>query len=100
MYEVLHDYELVVIAGAQLDDESLAALQERVTGWVANGKGTMSNVNVWGRRRLTYAISKQTEGIYVQFNFQMLASNTRELERDLRLDEQVIRHLLIRLDED
>ena len=60
----------------------------------------MTSTNVWGRRALAYAIGKQTDGIYIQFNFQLTPNETRELERNLRLDEQVIRHLLIRLDEE
>ena len=100
MSEVLRDYELVFIAVPQLDDEGIATLNQRVAGWIAAAKGTVTGTNVWGRRKLAYAISKQTEGTYVQVNFQLTPSATRELERNLRLDEQVIRHLLVRPDED
>ena len=55
---------------------------------------------MWGRRNLAYAIRKLTEGIYVVINFQLDPSGTRELDRNLRLDEQIIRYLAIRLDED
>jgi small subunit ribosomal protein S6 len=97
---VLRDYELVYIAIPQLDDEGLATLNQRVAGWISAANGTVGDTNVWGRRKLTYAIRKQTEGTYVQVNFQLAPSATRELERNLRLEEQVIRHLVIRTDED
>ena len=100
MSDVLRDYEMVYIAVPQLDDESLATLNQRVAGWITSANGTVTDTNVWGRRKLTYAIRKQTEGIYIQINFQLTPSATRELERNLRLDEQVIRHLVIRLGED
>lgn len=100
MSDVLRDYEMVYIAVPQLDDEGLATLNQRVAGWIAAGNGTVTDTNVWGRRKLTYAIRKQTEGIYIQINFQLTPSATRELERNLRLDEQVVRHLVIRLGED
>ncbi|OQA41283.1 MAG: 30S ribosomal protein S6 [Chloroflexi bacterium ADurb.Bin325] len=96
----LRDYEMVYIAVPQLDDEGLATLNQRVAGWIAAANGAVTDTNVWGRRKLTYEIRKQTEGIYVQINFQLVPSATRELERNLRLDEQVIRHLVVRLGED
>jgi small subunit ribosomal protein S6 len=100
MSEILRNYEMVVIAASQLDDEGLATLTQRVSGWITGANGTVSETNVWGRRSLMYPIKKQTEGIYVQFNFELAPSASRELERSLRLDEQIIRHLVIRLDED
>jgi len=100
MQDRIRDYELVVIAVPQLEDESLAALNERVAGWIASNDGVVTGTNVWGRRRLAYPIRKQTEGIYVLYNFQLAANAVRELERNLRLEEQIIRHLVVRLDEE
>jgi small subunit ribosomal protein S6 len=100
MSDILRDYEMVYIAVPQLDDEGLATLNERLASWITSANGTVTETNVWGRRKLTYAIRKQTEGIYIQINFQLTPSATRELERNLRLDEQVVRHLIIRLGED
>lgn len=100
MSDVLRDYELVVIADPTLDEEGVATLNQRVAEMISAGNGTVTNTNVWGRRKLTYSIRKQTEGIYVQINFQMAPSASRELERMLKLDEQIIRYLIIRLDEE
>jgi small subunit ribosomal protein S6 len=99
MQQSARDYELVVIAAPQLDDQGLATFNERIAGWITSGAGTVTGTNVWGRRPLTYPIRKQQEGIYVQFNFQLAPGASRELERNLRLDEQVIRYLLMRSDE-
>jgi small subunit ribosomal protein S6 len=96
----MRDYELVLITVPQLEEEALATLIQRVTGWIAAGNGTVTSTNIWGRRQLAYAINKLTEGIYVVINFQLIPSGTRELDHNLRLDEQIIRHLAIRLDED
>ena len=100
MSNIMRDYELVLITVPQLEEEALAMLIQRVTGWIAAGNGTVTGTNVWGRRNLAYAIRKLTEGIYVVINFQLDPSGTRELDRNLRLDEQIIRYLAIRLDED
>ena len=100
MSNIMRDYELVLITVPQLEEEALATLIQRVTGWITTGNGTVTGTNVWGRRQLAYAIRKLTEGIYVVINFQLDPSGTRELDRNLRLDEQIIRYLAIRLDED
>lgn len=100
MSDELRDYELVVIADPTLDDEGLATLNQRVASTIAAGNGTVTETNVWGRRKLAYEIRKQTEGIYVQTNFQLVPSASRELERTLKLDEQIIRYQIIRLEED
>jgi small subunit ribosomal protein S6 len=100
MSNIMRDYELVLITVPQLEEEALATLIQRVTGWITTGNGTVTNTNIWGRRQLAYAVRKLTEGIYVVVNFQMDPSGTRDLDRNLRLDEQIIRHLAIRLDED
>lgn len=96
----LRDYELVLIVVPQLDDEGLATFTERVSGWITAVNGTVTGTNVWGRRQLAYAIRKHTEGIYVMVNFQLAPGATRELERNLKLDEQIIRHLIVRPDMD
>ena len=100
MSETMRDYELVYIANSQLDDEALATLNQRVSGWITAANGTVNEPNVWGRRNLAYAINKQSEGIYVQLNFQLVPSASRELDRNLRLEESILRHLVIRLGED
>jgi small subunit ribosomal protein S6 len=99
MPENAHDYELVVIVVPQLDEQGVAAVIERYSNWISAAGGTVGSTNVWGRRTLAYAIKKQTDGVYAQLNFQLPPNKSRELERNLRIDEQVIRHLLVRPDE-
>ncbi len=93
------NYEIVFIAAPQLDEQGLATLTERVSGWITSAGGAVTRTNVWGRQRMAYAIHKQTEGIYVQLDFQLAPSASRDLERNLRIEEAVIRHLIVRLDE-
>lgn len=95
MPENMHDYELMAIFVPQLDEQGIAAAIERYTNWIVAAGGAVGSANVWGRRALAYAINKQTEGVYVLFNFQLPPAKSRDLERNLRIDEQVIRHLLV-----
>jgi small subunit ribosomal protein S6 len=100
MDNTTRNYEMVFIAAPQLDEQGLTTLTERITGWITSAGGAMAKTNVWGRQRLAYAINKQSEGIYVQLDFQLAPSATRDFERNLHIDENVLRHLLVRLDED
>ncbi len=99
MEHPVRNYEMVVVANSALDDEGLAGLNQRIANWIAAGGGAVTNTNVWGRRQLAYEINRQTSGIYVQYDFQLAPSASRELERNLRIDENVIRHLVVRKDE-
>jgi small subunit ribosomal protein S6 len=99
MEQAMRDYELVLIAVPQLEEQALATLNERVAGWITSAQGTVTGTKVWGRQKLAYQIQKQTEGIYVQVNFQLPPSACRDLERNLQIDEQIVRHLLVRPDE-
>jgi small subunit ribosomal protein S6 len=100
MSDTMRNYEMLYIAAPQLDEEGLATLNERVSGWITTAGGEITRTNVWGRQRLAYAIKKQTEGTYVQVNFAFPPSALREFERSLRIDEDLLRHLITRPDED
>ena len=95
---ISRNYELILIAVPELDEQGVPTLTERVTGWITSAQGNVTKTSVWGRQRLAYAIRKQTEGIYILFNTELAPSATRDLERNLRIDQQVIRHLLVHLD--
>ena len=95
----MRSYEVMFIAHPDLDDASLNALLDRAKGWVTSTGGQVAQVDLWGRRRLAYTIRKQNEGQYVLMQTQMSAAGTSELERNLRLNEQVMRFQIIRTDE-
>lgn len=95
-------YELMVLLRPDLNDERLQAAIERVKTVIADQGGTVTFEKYdtpWGRRRLAYPIQKFQEAFYALFQLRCPPSRTREIERELRLNEQVLRHLLVRLDE-
>jgi small subunit ribosomal protein S6 len=100
MAENMHDYEMVVIAVPDLDEQGLTSLNDRISNWITSSGGSAPQTNVWGRRRMAFAIKKRTDGIYVQYDFQLDPSASRNLDRNLRIDEQVIRHMIVRKDEE
>ncbi len=95
----MRNYEIAFVAQADLEESALTELVDKVKGWVATASGQVTNVDQWGRRKLAYPIRKQTEGQYVFVQAQLSPAATREIERNLRLNEQVLRFLVIRTDE-
>ena len=90
----MRNYEVALIAHPDLNDEALAGLVDRIKGWITAAGGTVGNVDLWGRRRLAYRIHKHHEGQYVFVPAQMPPLATRELERNLRLTEPILRFLI------
>lgn len=98
--EIQHDYELVYVLQPTLDEQSIVAINERVEQIVTSGNGTMTTTELWGRRTLAYPINKQFEGHYVMQQFSMDPTKVGEIDRVLRLNENVMRYLVLRTDEE
>lgn len=92
----MRDYEMMLILRADLSDEDLTSTVDAVQGWIANGGGTIKNVDRWGRRRLAYQIDRQRDGFYLLYSLDLPVELPAELERNLRINENVLRHLIIR----
>ena len=95
----MRTYEVMFIVRPEVEAEALTAVVEKVKGLLTSGGGQVTEVKPWGRRRLAYPISKSTEGQYVFMQAQLPAQMIGGLERDLRLNEQVLRFLVVRADE-
>ncbi len=92
-------YELVVIVSPDIQDDGMPVVMERVGKFITDRGGEVEQQDIWGRRRLAYPIRRYVEGSYFQTNFQMETDAAAELESQLRINEDVLRHLLIRRDE-
>ena len=91
-------YELVVIYVPQLDEEGLAAQIDRTTTLITNNGGEIEKVDQWGKRRFAYEINDNTEGFYVVIDFKAESGTTSEVERILKITDEVVRYLLVRRD--
>jgi small subunit ribosomal protein S6 len=92
----MRQYELMVILDPELDDRTVAPSLEKFLTVVTKDKGTVDNVDIWGRRRLAYDIKKKSEGIYAVVNFTAEPATAKELDRQLGLNESVMRTKLLR----
>lgn len=94
----MHNYELVCVIHPDLDETAFNGVVEKVKGWITEAGGTVTKADIWGRRRLAYAISKQREGQYVLVEFQVEPTFSSTLDRNIRYLEPVLRHMIISLD--
>ncbi len=92
-------YELMVIIDPDVEERSIDPTLEKFLNVVRNGGGTVDKVDVWGRRRLAYEIQKKTEGIYAVVNFTATPAVASELDRQLSLNETIMRTKIIRPEE-
>jgi len=98
--EQLCDYELIFIISPEVVEEQLEATIEGVSRFITAKGGTISEVEPWGKRRLAYPIRHFGEGSYVLVRFKSKPGQNKELEANLKISEDVLRHLLIRLSKD
>jgi small subunit ribosomal protein S6 len=94
----MNRYEIMYIVAAALDDEAKDAVVETVEGIIADG-GEVVNTERIGLRKLAYPIRKKNEGYYVLMEFKAPADLPKELDRRLRISDNVVRHLIINLDD-
>ena len=90
-------YESVIILSPQLDEEALENAINRIQDVIKNGNGEVTKVDRWGKRRLAYEIKDLTEGYYLLVEMEAPSETAQELDRVLRISDDVLRHLIIRL---
>jgi len=91
----LRRYETVFIALADLSDEDVNSLIERTTSIISGLKGLVVKVDRWGKKRLAYEIKKQTRGYYVLIEYAGTSAIVNELERNLKIDDKVLKYMTI-----
>jgi len=96
----MNRYEMIYIIDTGLEETARKELIEKVSALVSANGGEIEKVDeTWGKRRLAYAIDYKTEGWYVLVTFKAPAELPRELERNLQINENVLRYLVVKLEE-
>jgi small subunit ribosomal protein S6 len=94
----MRHYELMVILDPDLEERTVSPSLDKFLNVVRKDGGSVENVEIWGRRRLAYEINKKAEGIYAVVDMTAEPSTAKELDRQLNLNEVVLRTKLIRPD--
>ena len=94
----MRKYEMMVLVDSDVDERQVPALVEKHLEVITKGGGTVDNVDFWGRRRLAYDINKKSEGIYAVLDVDCTPAAVAELDRQLGLNESVLRTKVMRPD--
>lgn len=89
-------YELLYFVSPSATEEARTAAMKRIDTAIAEGSGVVDNVEDWGKRKLAYEINKLTEGDYTLINFHADPTQIAELDRVLRINDTVVRHMIVR----
>ena len=95
----MRDYELIVIVSPEVPEEELPSHIDKISEFITNKGGSVTEVERWGKRKLAYPINHFREGNYVLTRFKLEPGTTAELEANIRISEKILRHLLVRLGE-
>ena len=94
----MNKYELALVVSAKIEDEERIALVEKAKNYVTRYNGTIIEVEEWGKKRLAYEIRHQREGFYYFIQFEADADCPAEVERHVRIMDNVLRYLVVRKD--
>ena len=89
-------YELALVVNAKIEDEAREAVVEKVKSYVARYGGTVTEVEEWGKKRLAYEVQKMREGFYYFIQFEADATCPAEVERHVRIMDNVLRYLIVK----
>ncbi|MBI5804950.1 30S ribosomal protein S6 [candidate division TA06 bacterium] len=92
----MNAYETVLIIDPAVDEAGVDKQVEKYSALIKSHQGEIALVEKWGRRKMTYPINSRREGFYVCLQFNSPASLPAELNRNIRLDESIIRHMTIK----
>jgi small subunit ribosomal protein S6 len=92
----LRHYEVMVILDASLEERTVGPSLDTYLNVIRNAGGSVEKLDVWGRRRLAYEIDKKAEGIYAVIDLQASPEAVAELDRQLRLNESILRTKVLR----
>ena len=89
-------YELALVVNAKIEDEAREAVVEKAKCYVARYGGTVTEVEEWGKKRLAYEVQKMREGFYYFIQFEADATCPAEVERHVRIMDNVMRYLVVK----
>ncbi len=94
----MRPYEVMVIFDPDTEERSVQPTLEQYLTVITKGGGSVDNLDIWGRRRLAYEIQKKSEGIYAVINLTAQPDDVKELDRQFRINESIMRTKVIRPD--
>ena len=94
----MNQYEVLYVITPELEEEAMRGTIEKFSGIITANGGEIEKIDEWGKRHLAYPIDYKNEGYYVLVNFLAMPEFPRELERNFKIDENIIRFMVVRRD--
>ena len=91
----MRNYEMMYVIKPDLDEEKTTAVVEKFSALITNNGGEISSVDKWGKRRLAYEIQDYREGIYILVNFKGEAGTAHELDRVMKITDEILRFMIL-----
>ncbi|UCG84554.1 MAG: 30S ribosomal protein S6 [Dehalococcoidia bacterium] len=95
----MRDYEMVMIISPDVAEEDVPGTIDKVSDFITSKGGEVTQIDRWGKKKMAYPINRFSEGNYVVSRFKIEPGMTTELEASLKITEQILRHMLVRLGE-
>ncbi len=95
----MRNYEIMYVLKPDLDEEKVAAVMDKFTNLINTNGGEVVSTDKWGKRRLAYEIQDYREGIYILVNFKGEAGTAQELDRVMKITDEILRFMIIKKDE-
>ncbi len=92
---VMKKYETIFILNPESTEEDVNLSIDKVKSIIESHKGTVDNVDVWGKKKLAYEVNKKNEGHFILMHFTSCESLPKELDRNLKIMDNVIRHIIV-----
>lgn len=96
----MNNYEVLYVLETEQTDEAISEQIDKFTEVITSNGGEVSETDKWGKKRLAYPIDYKNEGYYILTTFKAAPEFPQELERNFRIDEMVMRYMVIRLEDD
>lgn len=91
----MRKYELMFVIRPDLDEEKMVAVEEKFTALINNNGGEIVTLDKWGKRRLAYEINDYREGFYILVNFKGEARTAQELDRVMKITDEILRFMIL-----
>lgn len=92
----MNKYELALVVSAKIEDDARTATVEKTKEYITRAGGTVTEVEEWGKKRLAYEVQKMREGFYYFIQFEADATCPAEVERHVRIMDNVMRYLVVK----
>lgn len=93
--EDMRNYETIFILNPDITEEEVSSITDKVKSIIETQQGIIENIDIWGKKKLAYEVNKKREGYFILIHFLSCENLPKELDRNLKIMDNVIRHIIV-----